>query len=394
MSDLEPSELEARRSARERALELLYESEIKGLSVDDVLDALPIRPDELAVELVRGVAAHADRIDEILARRVAPRWSLARLAALDRGVLRLGTYELLDRPDRSQAVVINEAVVLARRYGTDDSPRFVNGVLSAVASEVRGGSAPPATAVAGREADEAIDEDGIDGDAIDDEAVDGDAIDDEAIDEDGIDDEGEVEALVIDLDGVIRRWDEGSLAESEAQLGLPAGAIGRAAFDPVRFDPAMRGELTFEAWCAALGEAVAAAHGVSGDDVAKAFADTRWDVDAAVLDLVDRVRERAPVALLSNASDRLVEDLRRAGIAERFDTVVSSADIGAVKPDAAAYAAAADRLGVPIDRCLMVDDLADNVEGARAAGMRAVRFTGPGALAQALADAGLLPPGP
>jgi putative hydrolase of the HAD superfamily len=376
VSDLEPSELEARRSARERALELLYESEIKGLPVDEVLAALPIRPDELAVELVRGVAANAGRIDELLTRRVAPKWSLTRLAALDRGVMRLGTYELIDRPDRSDAVVINEAVVLARRYGTDDSPRFVNGVLSAVAAEVRGGAAPEAAAVS--EPGEA------EGTGPTETEVDG-------TEPTG---EGEAEALVIDLDGVIRRWDEGSLAESEAQLGLPAGAIGRAAFDPVRFDPAMRGELTFEAWCAALGEAVAEAHGVSGDDVAKAFADTRWEVDPEVLDLVDRVRERAPVALLSNASDRLVEDLRRAGIAERFDTVVSSADIGAVKPDAAAYAAAAGRLGVPIDRCLMVDDLADNVEGARAVGMRAVRFTDPGALAEALAAAGLLPPAP
>ena len=73
----------------------------------------------------------------MLARLVAPRWSLARLAAVDRAVLRIGAYELFEVPDRSQALVINEAVVLARRFGTDDSPRFVNGVLSAVAAEAR-----------------------------------------------------------------------------------------------------------------------------------------------------------------------------------------------------------------------------------------------------------------
>ncbi|HEX8804113.1 MAG TPA: hypothetical protein VF743_07965, partial [Acidimicrobiales bacterium] len=65
MSDLEPSEVEDRRAARERALELLYEAEVKGLEVDDVLAALPVAPVELAVELVRGVAAHRARIDEI-----------------------------------------------------------------------------------------------------------------------------------------------------------------------------------------------------------------------------------------------------------------------------------------------------------------------------------------
>jgi N utilization substance protein B len=68
---------------------------------------------------------------------VAPRWTLVRLAAVDRAILRIGAYELFEVHDRSQALVINEAVVLARRFGTDDSPRFVNGVLAAVASESR-----------------------------------------------------------------------------------------------------------------------------------------------------------------------------------------------------------------------------------------------------------------
>jgi len=140
----EPSAVDSRRDARERALELLYEAEVKGASGADVLAGLPVPPAGLAAELVVGVDAHAERIDQILTDRVAPRWTLARLAALDRAVLRLATYELLDQPDRSQAVILNEAVVLARRFGTDDSPRFVNGVLSAVAAEVRGAADPGA----------------------------------------------------------------------------------------------------------------------------------------------------------------------------------------------------------------------------------------------------------
>jgi N utilization substance protein B len=102
-----------------------------------VLGALPVVPDDLTVELVRGVGAHTDRIDAVLTRLVAPRWTLGRLAAVDRAILRIGAYELFEVHDRSQALVINEAVVLARRFGTDDSPRFVNGVLAAVASESR-----------------------------------------------------------------------------------------------------------------------------------------------------------------------------------------------------------------------------------------------------------------
>ncbi len=142
MGDLEPTEVESRRGARERALELLYEAEAKDTAPGEVLAALPVAPIPLAVELVRGVEAHQAEIDERLSRLVAPRWTLERLAAVDRAVLRIGSYELAEAPDRTPAVIINEAVVLARRFGTDDSPRFVNGVLAAVASEVRPAEEP------------------------------------------------------------------------------------------------------------------------------------------------------------------------------------------------------------------------------------------------------------
>jgi transcription antitermination protein NusB len=143
VGDLESTEAESRRAARERALELLYEAEAKGLAVVDVIDGLPVSPDALAVELAQGADAHRDHIDEVLARLVAPKWSLTRLAAVDRAILRIGAYELFEVPERSQALIINEGVVLARKFGTDDSPRFVNGVLSSVATEARpAGPAP------------------------------------------------------------------------------------------------------------------------------------------------------------------------------------------------------------------------------------------------------------
>src|SRR5690606_4703600 len=78
VGDLEPTGSERRRAARERALELLYESEAKGVAVADVLGALPVEPDPLATELAEGADAHRDRIDALLARLVAPRWSLDR----------------------------------------------------------------------------------------------------------------------------------------------------------------------------------------------------------------------------------------------------------------------------------------------------------------------------
>jgi N utilization substance protein B len=133
--DTEPGA--TRREARERALHLLYESEMKGVDPTAVIEALPVPPDRFAVEVASGVGEHQDEIDEVL-RRYAQRWDLERMPALDRAVLRLATYELGHRPDVPRNVVINEAVELAKRYSTDDSGRFVNGMLSRIADELRG----------------------------------------------------------------------------------------------------------------------------------------------------------------------------------------------------------------------------------------------------------------
>lgn len=131
-----PEAAERRREARERALSLLYEAEIKGLAVADVIAALPVPPDPFAVELAEGAATSQDTSDELITR-FAKDWRLERMPSLDRAVLRIGTFELLERPDIPTAVVLNEAVTLAKRFSTDDSGRFVNGVLARIAKEVR-----------------------------------------------------------------------------------------------------------------------------------------------------------------------------------------------------------------------------------------------------------------
>ncbi len=126
----------ARRQARERALALLYEAEAKGVDADTVVAGLPIEPDPFTVELVSGVVSARAEIDGWL-RRFARDWALERMPAIDRTLLRIGVFELVHRPDVPTAVAISEAVDLAHRYSTDDSGRFVNGVLAAVAAEVR-----------------------------------------------------------------------------------------------------------------------------------------------------------------------------------------------------------------------------------------------------------------
>ena len=128
----------SRRESRERALSLLYEAEVKDLVPTALLKELPVQPEPFVADLVEGVDAHQARIDGLITR-FAIDWTLDRMPAIDRNLLRLAVYELLERPDVPLGAVISEAVELAKRYSTDDSGRFVNGVLSSVAAEVRPG---------------------------------------------------------------------------------------------------------------------------------------------------------------------------------------------------------------------------------------------------------------
>ena len=130
-----------RRQARERALSLLYEADVKETTPAAVLAGLPVEPDPFAVELVEGVGEHGEEVDRWL-RRYARDWAVERMPAIDRALLRIGVFELLHRPDVPTGVVLSEAVELAARYSTEDSGRFVNGVLARIADQVRTGGSP------------------------------------------------------------------------------------------------------------------------------------------------------------------------------------------------------------------------------------------------------------
>ena len=130
----------ARSKARKRAVDVLYEADVRGydrLSVlrDRIETANPTVP-EHTVRLVEGVAEHAVRIDELIDAH-ASNWSIDRLPDVDRAILRMATFELLWADDVPDVVVIDEAVELAKALSTDDSPGYVNGVLGAIlAAEV------------------------------------------------------------------------------------------------------------------------------------------------------------------------------------------------------------------------------------------------------------------
>ncbi len=127
----------ARSKARKRALDILFESEVRGTSALDTLRAWVGRADPpvqaYAVELVEGVVAHRERIDELIAT-YAEGWTLDRMPPVDRTILRLGVFELLWCDDVPDPVVVDEAVELAKSLSTPESPAFVNGLLGRLLS--------------------------------------------------------------------------------------------------------------------------------------------------------------------------------------------------------------------------------------------------------------------
>ncbi len=128
----------ARSKARKRAVDILFEADLRALDPVGLLGERIGAPElppvqDYTVELVQGVVTHRDRIDGLITEH-AEGWTLARMPAVDRAVLRLGMFELLCADDVPDAVAIDEAVELAKALSTDDSPRFVNGVLGRIAS--------------------------------------------------------------------------------------------------------------------------------------------------------------------------------------------------------------------------------------------------------------------
>lgn len=129
-----------RHEARERAVGLMYEAESKRESALDVVADLAVAPLPYAVSLIEGITANTEEIDRLINKH-SDGWTVLRMPAIDRAVLRLATYELAHCADVPVAVVLDEAVELAKEYSTENSGRFVNGVLAALAEELRDHSA-------------------------------------------------------------------------------------------------------------------------------------------------------------------------------------------------------------------------------------------------------------
>lgn len=194
-----------------------------------------------------------------------------------------------------------------------------------------------------------------------------------------------VRVCLFDMDGVVRQWEPRHALAAEAACGLPVGALRAAAFSIPEYRASLYGEVTFADWCSATGRALALRYpyASAARAVDRWQADKGW-VDPDVVATIRRTRRLVPVGLLSNAHDALACDLQCLGLAELFDLVICSAEVGRVKPDLELYRESARRFNVSPGDCFFTDDQPVNVMAARQAGMDAELFTDATGLARQL----------
>ena len=194
------------------------------------------------------------------------------------------------------------------------------------------------------------------------------------------------EAVLCDLDGVIRLYDLAEVERLERIAGLPEGTTAEIAFAPERDLPLLLGQISRAQWAASITDALTSQIPARlAENLATAFAYAPFRADPAAVDLIRRLRGKVPVVLVTNATVWLDEDLALLGLTDLANDVVNSSRVGIAKPDPGIYRIAAERAAVPADRCLFVDDTQANIDAARAAGMTAVLYRNPSDLLRALA---------
>ena len=198
---------------------------------------------------------------------------------------------------------------------------------------------------------------------------------------------GRFDAILVDLDGVLRRWPTTDRA-IETRFGLPEGAIRAEAFSSGRLDGAIRGTVTDAEWRRGVAEALRERHPAS-DALAAVRA---WSAGAGAVDrdaLAPLLHHEPPggIVLFTNATSRLDDDLEALGLTGVFRAVLNSSELGAIKPEPEAFRAAIGACGGDAGRIVYVDDAPGNVEAGRAAGIASHRYRTSRALERFLADA-------
>lgn len=183
-------------------------------------------------------------------------------------------------------------------------------------------------------------------------------------------------AVIFDLDGVIRQWNDDDLDQVEEAYGLAPRTILGVAFSADLGPAAVTGRLTHPEWMAAVRARIVAEHGPEVVGAIDAWERNVGRVDVEMLELLRATRRRTRVALLSNGTTRLRRDLHVLDLVDEFDVIFNTAEIGIAKPDPAVFHLVCDALEVDPPTALFIDDLLVNVEGAATAGLRAHHHVG------------------
>ncbi|MFF8298601.1 HAD-IA family hydrolase [Streptomyces globisporus] len=193
------------------------------------------------------------------------------------------------------------------------------------------------------------------------------------------------DAVLCDLDNVIRFYDTAPLAALERAAGLPEGTTTDIGYAPEIDLPLLLGRITPDAWAESIAAGLAERVGAErARELGRALADAPFRADAEVVSLLRRARTHVPLVLVTNATLQLDAYLALLGLTDLADAVVSSAVEQVAKPDPALYRIAAERAGVPMERCLFVDDRQENVDAAAALGMTTALYREPADLRRAL----------
>jgi putative hydrolase of the HAD superfamily len=182
-------------------------------------------------------------------------------------------------------------------------------------------------------------------------------------------------AVIFDLDGVIRDWNDDAMADLETAFDIPAGTILAIGFGPELGPAATTGRISYRDWMDEIRRRVVDEFGPGTNGALDEWEANIGVVDTEMLAVLRAVRRHCTVAVLSNGTTRLRRDLHALDLIDEFDVIYNTAEVGIAKPDPAVFLHVVDALDVTVTDALFIDDLLENVEGARRAGLRAHQHT-------------------
>lgn len=180
-------------------------------------------------------------------------------------------------------------------------------------------------------------------------------------------------AVIFDLDGVIRDWNDEDMTQVELAFGIEPGTILAVGFGPELGPAATTGAMTYRQWMDAIRERIIEQYGDSVGGALDEWEANVGHVDTEMLAVLRAVRRHCTAPVLSNGTTRLRRDLHALDLHDEFDVIFNTAELGVAKPDPQVYRVVLEHLGLDPSEALFIDDLEVNVEGARSVGLRAHR---------------------